>query len=99
MTESPTRQHFETVYCIKCGKKLMRKIRLSDEFGKGNCVLEFVFGKKRELPQDKIDELLRLGGTLLPRENRFVIHMEILGPVRMRCTSHNCDHENVIMPF
>lgn len=71
------RQHFETIFCAKCGKKLMRKMWLNDDFGEGKCVLEFVFGRKRDLPQEKINEILDQGGTLLPRDNRFVIHMEI----------------------
>lgn len=78
----------EKIYCGKCGKTIGR--RMSD----GS--LHIMFGRKRNISDEKKAELIAEGGYVLKRGNRFAMEVFVKGAVQIRCTSPYCDHTTVI---
>lgn len=78
----------EVVYCGKCGKTIGK--RMSD----GS--FHILFGRKRNLSEEKKREIIESGGYILKRNNRFAMEVFVKGSVQIRCSSPYCDHTTVV---
>lgn len=78
----------DKIYCSLCGKTIGR--RMSD----GS--IQIMFGKKRNLSQEKKKQIMDEGGYVLARDNRFALEVFVKGALQIRCTSPYCDHTTVI---
>jgi hypothetical protein len=78
----------EVVYCARCGKPIGRKL--------DNGTIQIMFGRKRNISEERKEEILKENGFVLMRDNRFAMEVVARGFVMIRCSSPYCDHTTVV---
>lgn len=79
----------EIIRCGKCGKTVAWLMKDGSVY--------IAFGRKRNISEDRKEQIDEQGGYILKRKNRFAMEVEVKGAVKIRCTSPYCDHTTIVL--